>query len=249
MIIIFVGVRMAMTQFLTIYDLARDKCLSVYTPGEFLSLDEAMVPWKGRLSFRQYLPNKPDRFGVKLYVISESVSGYISNFEIYTGKDFDPNPDGDESEHDKGHSYNVVMGMLRGGDFLNKGYSIYTDNYYSSPTLFDELYAEDTLAVGTVRVNRKEMPTVFKLKLKKGEARYRQRNNLMAVKWADKRDVTMLSTKHEATFSVPGKVDRATGELFAIPSCILDYNKYMGGVDMADQMGKYYTITRKTVKW
>ena len=113
-----------------------------------------MVPWKGRLSFRQYLPNKPDKFGIKLYQLSESKSGYICDFEVCTGKDFDPNPDGDEEDKQLGHSYNVVLGLLRINNLLDKGYTVYTDNYYSSPTLFDKLRSEDT----TVRLTRKEMP-------------------------------------------------------------------------------------------
>jgi hypothetical protein len=233
-----------------LYDVAKERCMNVYTPGEYLALDEGMVPWKGRLTFKQYIPNKPDRFGMKLYIISESVSGYVSNFTLYTGKDFDPNPDGDEEEEARGHTYNVVIGMMRECAFLNKGYSLYTDNYYSSPTLFDELNASGTNAVGTARTNRKEMPQAVRDKnLKKGEAVYRQRENLLAIKWKDKRDVTVLSTKHMPTFSLTGKVNRVTREPICIPTCILEYNKYMGGVDRSDQLGKYYTITRKSMKW
>jgi hypothetical protein len=64
-------------------------------------------------SFRQYLPNKPDKFEIKLYQLSNSKSGYICDFEVCTGKDFDPNPDGDEEDKQLGHSYNVVLGLLR----------------------------------------------------------------------------------------------------------------------------------------
>lgn len=84
-----------------------------------------------------------------------------------------------------GHSYQVVMGLVRRGDLLNKGYTVDTDNYYTSPLLNDDLYAEDTLAVGTVRMNRKEIPKAMKKNLKKGQEIYRQRGSLLAVKWTD----------------------------------------------------------------
>ena len=147
-----------------------------------MSIDEGMVtmvPWKGRLYFRQYLPNKPDKFGMKLYILCDSETGYMSLFDVYTARDHDPNPEATEREADEGHSYNVIMGLLH------------------NPHLFDDLSAEDTMAVGTVRLNRKEVPAALKtLKLLKGQVVYRIRENLLAFKWVDKRDVRMLSTIH-----------------------------------------------------
>lgn len=233
-----------------LYDVTRQNFLRVYTPEQHLSLDEGMVPWRGRLSFKQYIPNKPDKFGMKMYILCDAKTGYMSTYEVYTGKGYDPNPDACDEEAALGHSFNVVMGLLRKCDLLDKGYSLYTDNYYTSPKLFDTLDSRLTHAVGTARLNRKEIPVALKnAKLKKGEVIFRQRNNLMAMKWKDKRDVSMLSTKHTPTFSVTARVDRQTGEPIVIPSCILEYNSYMGGVDRADQLGKYYTITRKSLKW
>lgn len=58
---------------------------SVFHPGKFLSLDESLVKWKGRLSFRQYIPSKRSRFGIKLYVLCDAVSGYIHKFSVYIG--------------------------------------------------------------------------------------------------------------------------------------------------------------------
>jgi hypothetical protein len=115
---------------------------------------------------------------------------------------------------------------------------------------FDKLRSEDTTAVGTVRLTRKEMPIALKRKMKKGEIICRQRENLLALKWTDKRDVSILSTKHTAQCSVLlNKVDRNTGDPVSKPSAILDYNCNMGGVDLSDQLNKYYSMRRKTWKW
>jgi hypothetical protein len=137
-----------------------------------------MVPWKGRLTFKQYIPSKPDRFGIKLYALCKSATSYMVDFDIYTAGDYEPNPDGELLEMNQGHTFSVVMGLLRRAELLNKGYILYLDNFYSSPYLFDHLSAEDTMCVGTARVHRKEMPTVLKAKLKKDETIFRQRNNL-----------------------------------------------------------------------
>ena len=37
------------------------------------------------LIFKQYLPKKPNKWGVKVWVLVESSNGYVPAFEIYTG--------------------------------------------------------------------------------------------------------------------------------------------------------------------
>jgi hypothetical protein len=61
---------------------------------------------------------------IQLYQLSESKSGYICDFNVYTGKDFDPNPDGDEDDKQLGVSYNVVLGLLGNNNLLGKGYTV-----------------------------------------------------------------------------------------------------------------------------
>ena len=56
-----------------------------YTPHRELSVDEAMVGFKGRLSFIQYLPKKPTKWGMKSFVLADSVTGYVWNWRLYTG--------------------------------------------------------------------------------------------------------------------------------------------------------------------
>lgn len=231
-----------------IYDVLSTRFRAVYVPTENICIDESMVPWKGRLFFRQYIPSKPERFGIKLYTLCESESGYVCDFDIYSGAEYDPNPDALGYELHEGHSYNVILGLLRRNQLLNKGYTLYVDNYYTSPSLFDSLAAEDTLAVGTARTNRKQMPVAMQAKLGKGDIIFRQRNQLLALKWHDKRDVVILSTKHSPAMTITNENDR-NGNVVEKPSCILDYNKHMGGVDTADQVGKYYSFTRKSLKW
>lgn len=57
-----------------------------YTPGPSVAVDETLLLWKGRLHFRQYLPLKRSRFGIKMFSLAED-SGYIYRFRIYTGKE------------------------------------------------------------------------------------------------------------------------------------------------------------------
>ena len=57
-----------------------------YRPGKELSLDESTCPFKGRVHFKCYNPKKPNRFHIKLFMVSEPSTGYICGFEVYTGE-------------------------------------------------------------------------------------------------------------------------------------------------------------------
>ena len=59
---------------------------AAYTPDKHLSIDEQLLLWKGRLGFKQYIPNKRSRFGVKIFSLCE-LSGYLWNSFVYLGKE------------------------------------------------------------------------------------------------------------------------------------------------------------------
>lgn len=63
------------------------KFSEVYVPDKCVAIDESLVHYKGRLRFRQYLPSKRARYGIKMYKLCESTSGYTHKFRVYEGKD------------------------------------------------------------------------------------------------------------------------------------------------------------------
>ncbi|UYV65868.1 hypothetical protein LAZ67_3005763 [Cordylochernes scorpioides] len=65
-------------------------CKKLYTPGENNTIDEKLIPFRGSCGFRQYMPNKPAKYGLKFYTICDARTFYTFNFEIYCGKQ----PDG-----------------------------------------------------------------------------------------------------------------------------------------------------------
>ena len=74
----------------------------------------------------------------------------------------------------------------------------------------------------------------------------------MALRWMDKRQVTMLSTIHDDSMVTKMRRSRrAPGgrEELRKPAAIDEYNKYMGGVDKGDQLLSYYGLTHRMVKW
>lgn len=57
-----------------------------YNPHENVTVDEQLVPFRGRCSFRQYIPSKPAKYGLKIWALCDSKSKYAWNMEVYTGR-------------------------------------------------------------------------------------------------------------------------------------------------------------------
>jgi len=62
---------------------------SNYVPKQTITIDEAMIPFEGHLSFKQYLKDKPTKWGIKVFVLSDARNGYVYRFQICTGKSMD----------------------------------------------------------------------------------------------------------------------------------------------------------------
>lgn len=58
---------------------------SSYTLHREVSLDKSMIGFKGRLGFIQYMPKKPTKWGMKAFVLSDALTGYMYNWHLYTG--------------------------------------------------------------------------------------------------------------------------------------------------------------------
>ena len=56
-----------------------------YTLGREVSVDQQIISFKVRLSFLQYMPKKPVKWGMKAFVLADSTTGYIYNWRLYTG--------------------------------------------------------------------------------------------------------------------------------------------------------------------
>lgn len=213
----------------------------VYYPFQNLVIDEELLLFKGRLSFQQYIPSKRHRFGIKLFVLCDCETGFIVDFIVYTG-----------------HSTNITLLDVLGtsgsvvstmmAPFLNKGHTLFVDNWYTSPQLFQYLHEKKTNACGTVRKHRKGLPPTAR-KLKKGEFEAMHTQNILFVRWQDRREVTLLSTMHTMEMKETGKKNRATGEDVLKPSCVLEYNLNMGGIDKCDMLLSSVQSVRKSTKW
>ena len=223
------------------------KCLSLYNPHRENSIDEAMVGFKGRSSLKQYMPNKPTKRGYKIWCRCDSRNGYTCCFQVYTGKV------GNTSEKNLGAR--VVTDLSK--DVLNKGFHLYFDNFFSSPSLLADLYTKNTYCVGTVRVNRKHFPIFGKRAIKglgRGQSLSKEvlQNNVHCFVWQDKKPVAFVNTISDSCDFAVVRRKQSDGSttLVRCPSAVVLYNTNMGGVDLADQKRKMYSASRKSkVKW
>ena len=215
----------------TMIDLILPKLKDNYKPGQNLSVDEGMIGFKGRVHFRQYMPAKPTKWGIKVWQICESDSGYCCGFDVYTGKKRDGN-------RQYGLGYDVVWSLTEA--YHNQNRHIYYDRFFSSINLAEHLELVNTYVCGTIMANRKGIPeAVKKAKLKRqGDLVQIQKGNLIATAYKDKRQITFASTCAPPHSNESGK-----------PFVNVLYNKHMGGVDRYDQMCSYYPVGRSGTKW
>lgn len=224
-----------------IYEGLRKKFKQVFHPFQRLVIDESLVLFKGRLAFKQYIPSKRHRFGIKLFVLCDCETGMILDFIIYTGKTTEiPRND------PLGVSGAVVKALMQ--PYLGKGHTLYCDNWYSSPRLCKYLTANNTNYVGTVRTTRKDMPKLCK-GLKRSEINLQKCDDILSVQWRDKREVNFLSTIHTGEMQDSGKRDYRTGDRIMKPDVVLDYTQHMRTVDKSDMQIGNIECLRKSTKW
>ena len=96
-----------------------EKFGEVYAPSCNISIDESLLLWKGRLGFKQYIPLKGARFGIKCF-----------KFKIYTGKENVPPPAGALSVSER-----VVADLME--PLLDKGYHLYIDKLVHQHTTIE----------------------------------------------------------------------------------------------------------------
>ncbi|CAH2013564.1 unnamed protein product [Acanthoscelides obtectus] len=202
----------------------------LYTPEEYVCVDETMLPYRGRLSIKQYIKSKRHKYGIKLFKLC-SGTGYTYNIKIYAGKESGERitPEG------------IVTFLTQ--DIIGLGRTLVTDNWYTSLPLAKRMLDSNTHLIDTIRKNRKGLPKeVVDKKLKKGEvAAMENKDGITLLKWKDQRDVLVLSTKHDAEM-----VERSNNR---IPKVVFDYNSGKSSVDLSDQMGSYSNPLRRSVKW
>ena len=232
-----------------------------YSPSDVVSVDEMMISFVGRSRHTVVVKTKPDRRGYLIYAVVDSVTRFIIDFIIHS------NSQGiaelaSETQRKYGLRAGVLYHLATG---VGPNTKVYADNAFCTIDVLSDLRKINIGAAGTTRSNYKHFPTEFKRIKKLNDmepytALSRPVKDVNVVLWSDCRIVTLLSTMHGVdkdedwilmnrkrprsgpsakTFSEPV-------EMRKIPKLVDDYNKYMGGCDIVDQMRTYYTTKKMT---
>lgn len=209
------------------------------TESTHQSIDESMTKFKGRSSLKQYLPLKPIKRGIKIWQRCDSLSGYVYDFNIYQGKESN-----DMAEKSLGEK--VITKLT--STIREPNTTLCFDRFFTSVQLLRDL---PFAAVGTCMANRKNLPTLEKGLKNRGDYKFHcTSSGILVSQWRDTKEVLTVSNCHgPEVVNIQRKQKDGSKLNLLCPTSIAFYNKYMGGVDLSDQLVGTYDLDRKSGKW
>lgn len=211
-------------------------CKKAYSLGENVTIDEKLEAFRGRCRFRQYIPSKPAKYGIKIFALCDSKTFYTSNLEIYCGKQ----PEGPWKISNK--SEDVVKRMSE--HIYGSGRNITADNWFSAVDLVDFLKSKKLSYVGTLKKNRKGIPAELKnikhRPLNSSFFVFSDNSSIVSFVPAPKKNVLLISSLHH---------DDEVCEENNKPDIIIHYNNTKSGVDCVDKLCSTYNVARNTRRW
>lgn len=235
-------------------EILRQNCLKIEEESQF-SIDEMMAAYKGTRAgnLRQYIANKPPKWGFKLFVRA-GVSGIVYDYFVYASKNTFQGTTFTDEEEKLGFGAKVVIHLCRTIS-PNIDAKCFFDNYFCSFELIDYLKEKGIRSLGTVRSSRLRgcpLPSDGELKKKErgtNAVRTDSAIGLTVVKWLDNKPVTLASSF--VSVEPKSKVKRYSKELktkvdVVCPKIVEEYNTHMGGVDLADMLIALYKTPSKS---
>ncbi|XP_069612129.1 piggyBac transposable element-derived protein 4-like isoform X3 [Ranitomeya imitator] len=203
-----------------------------YNTVENFTVDEQLVSFRGRCPFRQYIPSKPAKYGIKIWTLCDSKTSYAANVQVYIGKNPLERPE-------KNQGMRVVLDLTHG----LKGRNVTCDNFFTSYQLGQMLQKNNITMLGTVRKNKPELPQGILNKRDVHSSMFYFTKDTTVVSYVPQKNkqVILMSTMHHDA-KISERDDRK-------PDMILHYNATKGAVDTLDQLVGTYTCKRKTNRW
>ena len=207
-----------------------------FIPGSDICVDEQLVAFRGRCNFRQYIPSKPAKYGIKIWWCCDSSTSYPLSADIYLGRQIN-------AEREIGQGARVVKVLTE--PWRKSGRNVVADNFFSSVELAEELLSDGMTFVGTLRSNKPHVPELMKANRKREEhsSLFGYHDQLTLVSYVPKpgKAVLVLSTLHHDS-SINGPVKKK-------PEIIHHYNANKSGVDNMDHLATMHTSRRKINRW
>jgi len=120
-----------------------------YIPGTDLCVDEQLVAFRGRCGFRQYIPSKPAKYGLKIWWCCDAETSYSLAGEIYLGRQ-------PGQQREVGQGARVVSDLI--SPWCRSGRNVAADSFFSSVELVEQLLADGLTYTGTMSSNKAHIP-------------------------------------------------------------------------------------------
>lgn len=214
-------------------------CQDAYIPYENLTLDEELVAFRGRCGFRQYIPSKPAKYGIKIYSLVDNKTYYTLNMEIYCGKQPENSPYAVSNK-----PFDVVDRLVQCVSQSSRNVTM--DNFFTSYESTEHLLKNHKLTVvGTLRANKACIPLVFKKNREINTTLFGFQKNITISSYVPKQRkmVYMMSSLHHDK-----EIDPESG-IQRKSAMITFYNKTKSGVDVVDKLSRTYDVSRNSKRW
>ena len=212
-------------------------CKTQFSLGAYTTVDEQLVPFRGRCPFTIYMPSKPAKYSIKIFWLCDASLPYAFNAKIYVGRQPGSAPE-------KNHGHNVVVNLTTPLQGSARNVSI--DNFFTSVAVARTLLQHQLTVVGTMRKCKREIPVCMKAaksqQTKTSVSGFSDQLTMVSYVPKKNKAVILLSTMHYGITIVEEDPKNR-------PEIIKFYNKTKIGVDLVDQMVRTYTCKRQTRRW
>ena len=250
-------------QIQVLVDFCNRKSAFYWHMGRLMSLDEAVIPFKGHHRARCYNKNKPSKYHLKKFGLTCAKTGYNYAHYFYEGK-------GEERPANIAATTWPIVKLLDAcPELLNANRILAVDNWFTSAAALTQAKNRGVELVGTMRPSRLHLesakggtfPLDGALKgrgVQRGEFRCytttigEPAHTHYVTAWQDKQPVIVLSSYPPHLGRCIRKVREGTAwtaQTFERPSTFSDYNSAMGGTDLHDMRLAFIRTTVKSRRW
>ena len=211
-----------------------------------LSIAEAMATYYGRHSAKQYIQNKPIKYGYKFWCLCDLL-GYLIQFEPYQGKQ--------SLSTTLGVGASVVLRLISPLPPLS--FHLFGDRFFSSLKIVDILTEKGIGYTGTVKSNRlekcplKNAKDLSKMERGSFDHQHDSSSGILAMSYNDNKVFSVISNVYgilQMTSSKRWSSAESRKISIPTPDCVAKYNKNMGGVDRMDENISNYRISIRSRK-
>ena len=232
------------------YEMFNERCSAVLQPDAYLALDETLYGCKNQIAFRQYNSSKPQKYGLLFKSINAVQYPYTFRSVVYSGK-----PVGEPGPYYIPGIMPIVQSLITklSENVDMRGRNITMDRLYTSYELLRWMLDQQITAVGTIKANKKCIPTEMKGIAGRDDKSYEYywdtkdekislHSYVVNTKSSGKKNVLALS-------SVPPIIGVTKDDSKQKPAILKFYDFSKGGTDVMDQRMGTYTTNSMSPRW